>query len=239
MALRTCFALPSPQSTRYVSLPIVRAMHETFLRRLGAPDDVPSHVTDMLGQPGAAGDPVDIVAGVGADNASADAVLDTTAAAAAAAAAAAVSGCAVADAAAVGPCTGAGGDAAALSASAAASAAGAMVACEAAAGAGRDVAAGCAAAAAVDACAAAAAASGRAVESFSAVKFLNVLVERFLRSSKRSKSALSRLRFARLSTRHSYSLKAACHLLAICTSWWRTYSSLVTCSSSVTSVPSG
>lgn len=48
-AFKTCLPLPSPQSTRYVSLPNVRAMHDTFLRRLGAPDDVPSHVTDMLG----------------------------------------------------------------------------------------------------------------------------------------------------------------------------------------------
>ena len=151
LALRTCFPLPSPQSTRYVSLPNVRAMHDTFLRRLGAPEDVPSHVTDMFGVPAAAGGLTDITAGVGTEGALADAVLDT-----AAAGAAVVGPCAAAGAAAVSPCAAAGGDAA-VGARAAAAGAAAVGACAAAVGAatvavGACAAAGATGAAAVGAC---------------------------------------------------------------------------------------
>lgn len=153
LALRTCFPLPSPQSTRYVSLPNVRAMHDTFLRRLGAPEDVPSHVTDMFGVPAAADGPTDIIAGVATEDALANGMLDT-----AAAGAAVVGLCAAAGVAAVGACAAAVGAAAvAVGACAAAGATGAAAgaavgACEAAAAA---AVCACAAGAAVGACAAA------------------------------------------------------------------------------------
>ena len=52
LALRTCLLVPSPQSTRYVDCPRVSAIQETFLRRLGLPEEVPSHVTDSSGAAG-------------------------------------------------------------------------------------------------------------------------------------------------------------------------------------------
>lgn len=52
LALRTCLLVPSPQSTRYVDCPRVSAIQETFLRRLGLPEEVPSQVTDSSGAAG-------------------------------------------------------------------------------------------------------------------------------------------------------------------------------------------
>ncbi len=52
LALRTCLLVPSPQSTRYVDCPRVNAIQETFLRRLGLPEEVPSQVTDSSGAAG-------------------------------------------------------------------------------------------------------------------------------------------------------------------------------------------
>ncbi len=49
LALRTCLLVPSPQSTKYVDCPRVSAIQETFLRRLGLPEEVPSQVTDSSG----------------------------------------------------------------------------------------------------------------------------------------------------------------------------------------------
>lgn len=128
-------------------------MHDTFLRRLGAPEDVPSHVTDMFGVPAAADGPTDIIAGVATEDALANGMLDT-----AAAGAAVVGLCAAAGVAAVGACAAAVGAAAvAVGACAAAGATGAAAgaavgACEAAAAA---AVCACAAGAAVGACAAA------------------------------------------------------------------------------------
>ena len=54
LVLSTCLLVPSPQSTRKVDWPRVSAMQETFLRKLGLPDDVPSQVTDSFGAVGSA-----------------------------------------------------------------------------------------------------------------------------------------------------------------------------------------